>query len=677
MKRFSRPGLVGASIALAMLSLTSLAADRNAVNSPAAALAKNETAKTEPAESATKSAAGKPSENSNPPVGIGPGDWGQWGGNSLRNNTPSAKNVLSDWKVGGFDNKTGAWLKDKAKNIKWVSRLGSQSYGNPVIANGQVYLGSNNGAGYLKRYPATIDLGVLLCFDEKDGKFLWQHSNEKLPTGRVHDWPMQGVCSTPLVEDKRLWYVTNRGEVICLDTQGFHDGEDNGPVQNELGRLFEITKNEDPAKDKVAGLLAELKAGKIPAELGSEFEKAGLPLPDDAKLAAAKTGFTVTFAGKKGPREAQLRMEGPKLVAYKVIGVEDADEADVIWRLNMMKELGTSQHNMASCSVTSAGNLLFVNTSNGVDEGHVNLPAPSAPSFVALDKNTGKVIWTDNSPGTNVLHGQWSSPAYAVLGGVPQVLFGGGDGWLYSFDPQGSKDGKSVLLWKFDCNPKESKYKLTGADRNHIIGTPVIYDGHVFVGVGEDPEHGEGVGHFYCIDPTKRGDVSMELAFKLSDLKHPIPHRRNQAVNKEEGEVARPNPNSAALWHYANFDANKNGKTEFDETMHRTCGTAAIKDDLLYVADFSGLVHCLNAKTGERYWTHDMLAASWASPLIVDGKVYIGDEDGDISIFELSSKANLINEINMGSSVYSTPVVANGVLYISNKDHLFAIEKAQ
>jgi O-antigen ligase len=64
--------------------------------------------------------------------------------------------------------------------------------------------------------------------------------------------------------------------------------------------------------------------------------------------------------------------------------------------------------------------------------------------------------------------------------------------------------------------------------------------------------------------------------------------------------------------------------------MHRTCGTVAIKNDLLFVADFSGLFHCLNAKTGEPHWTYDMFAASWASPLIVEDRVYIGDEDGDL-----------------------------------------------
>ena len=96
---------------------------------------------------------------------------------------------------------------------------------------------------------------------------------------------------------------------------------------------------------------------------------------------------------------------------------ENKDEADVIWKLDMMKQLGVSQHNMCSCSVTCSGDTLFVITANGVDEGHINLPANNAPSFIALSRETGKVLWTDNSPGANVLHGQWSSPTYAVLGG--------------------------------------------------------------------------------------------------------------------------------------------------------------------------------------------------------------------------------------------------------------------
>jgi outer membrane protein assembly factor BamB len=612
----------------------------------------------------------------NPPVGIGKLDWGQWGGSSVRNNTPQGENIPSEWSIGSFDLQSGKWNKDEAQNVRWASALGSQSYGNPVVANGKVYVGSNNGAGYLKRYPATEDLGVLLCFDEKDGKFLWQSSNEKLPTGRVHDWPLQGVCAAPLIEGERLWYVTNRGEVLCLDTEGFYDGEDDGPVTKELARLFIVTAGEDPATDKLPAILEGLKAGKITEELSKLFAASGLEVPADAKVAADGMGYKLTFTPEGGaPREVVLRSAPKRLVVSKVLNLDDKDESDVIWRLDMMAELGISQHNMCSCSVTAAGDWLFVNTSNGVDEGHVNLPAPAAPSFLALDKNTGKVLWTDNSPGENVLHGQWSSPAYAVLGGVPQVIFGAGDGWVYSFDAaKSAAAGKPELLWKFDCNPKESKYVLGGrADRNHIIGTPVIYDGLVYVGVGEDPEHGEGVGHLWCIDPTKRGDVSPELAFNVKDLTKPIPHKRMQAVVAKDGEVARANPNSAMIWHYANFDANGNKKIEFEETMHRTCGTVAIKDGLLFVADFSGLFHCLDAKKGVPHWTYDMLAAAWGSPLIVDDKVYIGDEDGDICVFKLDKEMELLAENSMENSVYSTPVVANNTLFIANKDHVFAI----
>ena len=520
---------------------------------------------------------------------IGAAEWNQWGGSPQRNNTPAATNLPIEWETGEFDYDTGVWDPATSKNVAWVAALGSQSYGNPVLAGGQVYVGTNNGNGWLKRYPAAVDLGCLLAFSAADGSFLWQDSSEKLPTGRVHDWPLQGICCAPLVEGDRLWFVTSRGEVKCLDTLGFRDGENDGPFMNE-------------------------------------------PVTAD-------------------------------------------DEADVVWVLDMMKELGVSQHNMCSCSVTSAGDLLFVTTGNGVDEGHLNLPNAEAPSFLCLDKRDGRVLWADASPGANVLHGQWSSPAYAEIEGVPQVLFGGGDGWLYSFDARGD-NGNSKLLWKFDCNPKESKYTLGGrADRNHIIGTPVVHEGLVYIAVGEDPEHGEGVGHLWCIDPTKRGDVSSELAVSLEDPDTPLPHRRNQAVIKEQGEIARPNPASAAVWHYPGFDADGNGKLSFEETMHRTCGTVAIQDGLLFVADFSGLFHCLDVKTGKPLWTHDMLAASWGSPLIADGKVYIGDEDGDITIFKLSPEQEIIAEINMGTSVYSTPIVVGDTLYIANKSHLFAIRE--
>jgi outer membrane protein assembly factor BamB len=504
---------------------------------------------------------------------VGSGDWPMWGGSVDRNNTPEAVNVATEWDVA------------EGTNIKWSMPLGSETYGNPVIANGKVYIGTNNGAGYLKRYPAKIDLGCLICFEESTGKFLWQASSEKLPTGRVHDWPNQGICCSPLVDGDRLWYVSSRGEVVCLDVEGFHDGENDGPFKTEVN--------------------------------------------------------------------------------------ENKDEGDVIWKLDMMAKLSVSQHNMANCSLMAVGDLLFVNTSNGVDEGHVNLPQPTAPSFICVDKNKGEVVWTDNTPGRNVLHGQWSSPAYGVFEGQPQVLFAGGDGWLYSFDPAGDGKGGAKLLWKFDCNPKESVYVLGGrATRNHLIATPVVYDGMVYIAVGEDPEHGEGVGHLWCINPVnKGGDVSPTQVFNAKDPKTLVAHKRLKALEADKGDLERENANSAAVWHYIG----KNPK-KFEESMHRTCGTVTIKDDFLVIGDFSGLLHCLNAKTGEPYWTHDQLADSWGSALIVEDKIYTADGDGDVTILKLGKEKELLAEINMESAIYTSPVVGNNVLYVANRNTLFAIQ---
>src|SRR5258708_1482188 len=139
----------------------------------------------------------------------GSGDWPMWGGTADRNMVSSAKGIVTKWDIA------------KKENVRWVAALGSQTYGNPVVAGGQVYVGTNNEA--LRDPKQGGDRGVLMAFRASDGEFLWQHTSEKLPAGRVNDWPYQGVCSSPLVEGDVLYYVTNRCEVVALDTKGFRD----------------------------------------------------------------------------------------------------------------------------------------------------------------------------------------------------------------------------------------------------------------------------------------------------------------------------------------------------------------------------------------------------------------------------------------------------------------------
>lgn len=314
-----------------------------------------------------------------------------FGNDSSRNHVSKETGLPTKWDV-----KSGL-------NIKWVADLGSQSYAGPVVSGGRVFVGTNNER--LRNPALKGDRGNVMVFRESDGEFLWQSAHEKLAAGRVNDWPLQGVCSTPAIEGERLWYVSNRAEVICADVDGFRDGKNDGPF----------------------------------------------------------TGETAT---------------------------SEIDE-DVLWKFDMIGELDVFPHNLAAGNPLIVGDTLFTVTGQGVDEGHINIPTPYAPSFIALDKNTGKLIWKDSTPGAGILHGSWSNPGYGVVGGKPQVFFPGGDGWLYSFAP---KTGE--MIWKFDMNPKDAKYILGGkGTRNEVIGTPVFRDGRVFLAVGQDPEHGEGVGN--------------------------------------------------------------------------------------------------------------------------------------------------------------------------------------
>ena len=444
-------------------------------------------------------------------------DWPMWGGTPDRNMVSSMKGLPTTWDV-----------KTK-KNVRWVAELGSQTYGNPVVSNGVVLVGTNNEA--MKDPAVKGDKGILMAFRESDGEFLWQAVHDKLAAGRANDWPYQGVCSSPIIENGIAYYVSNRGELMAVDVDGFRDKTNDGLVKDE-----------------------------------------------------------------KQQRET---------------------DADIIWRYDMMEELGVLQHNMANSSPVIFENLIYISTSNGQDESHVNVPSPKAPAIIAVDKTTGKLVWEDNSVGEKVLHGQWSSPAVGKVGDVVEVVIGQGDGWVRGFE---AKTGKK--LWEFDLNPKDSVWPKT---RNEVISTPIMIDNVVYIANGQDPEHGEGVGHLYAIDATKRGDITK----------------------------------TGQIWHYGD--------------IRRSISTGALYNGILFFSDFSGFLHALDAKTGKQFWKHDMFAAIWGSPMVIDGKVYLGDEDGDVTILAADRTMKLIAENNMGSSVYSTPVPANGTIFLTNRNELFAL----
>jgi outer membrane protein assembly factor BamB len=486
-------------------------------------------------------------------------DWLTWGRDPSRNMVSPEKNLPDRFDPGR--SRPGAGELDPAtfRGVKWVVPLGSQTYSNPTVAGGRVFIGTNNDKPRDPRRPG--DRGILLCLDAESGRLLWQLAVPKLTTGSASDWELLGLCSSPTVDGDRVYVVTNRCEVVCLDVHGMANGND-GPFLDEARYL--------------AG------PGKPPVEIG--------PL-----------------------------------------------DADLLWRYDMREELGVIPHNISSSAVLVVGGRLYATTSNGRDWTHVNTPSPFAPALICLDKMTGRLLGEEASDiGTRLYHGSWSTPAYGEAGGRGLVIFGAGDGCCYAFDPAPAPGpgGRGVLreIWRYDCNPPERRQK--GVKRiaypeadgpSEIVATPVFHGGRVYVAVGQDPEHGDGVGALHCIDASGTGDITK----------------------------------TGMVWRY--------------DKLRRSLSTVAVASGLVFAADYAGFVHGIDAATGAPCWVHDMKAHVWGSPLAGDGKVYLGDEDGDLVIFAAAREKKILAEVAFSGAIYSTPVAANGILYVTTPTHLYAI----
>jgi outer membrane protein assembly factor BamB len=449
------------------------------------------------------------------------------------------KNIPGDWSV----------EKKAPKKVKWNTQLGGLAYGGPIVAEGKVFVGTSNDK---PRDPKIKgDRGVVMCFDEKTGNFLWQLVHDKLE--EAIDTPRIGIASTPAIENGKLYYVANTCELVCATT----------------------------------------------------------------------------------------------------------DKGKILWSLDMIKTLGVYPGavggSLANCSPLIIDNLVIVSTSNGTEGPDGKVKAPKAPSLIAVDKEKGTVVWQCAAPGENILLGQWSSPTAAKIEGKWQVIYGFGDGWLRGLDA-----ATGQILWKFDGNPKGAKFDPGKKDsKNYFVATPVVHDNKAYIAVGQSPDAGNGVGHLWCIDLTKK-PTNKEL-----DL---------SPVDNDFDPKSPKNKDSGLVWHHGGAILPKPAGNERIYHFGRTVSTVAIHDGIVYAAEFSGFLQALDAKTGAKLWEYDLNDTTWSSPYYVDGKVMIGVENGDFFVFEAGRTLKEPTKINMEHSVSTPPMAANGVLYISNGISLFAVK---
>jgi outer membrane protein assembly factor BamB len=302
----------------------------------------------------------------------------------------------------------------------------------------------------------------------------------------------------------------------------------------------------------------------------------------------------------------------------------------------LIPELDVVPHDVCGSTLLLHGDLLYACTSNGIDDRHDKIPKPDAPSLIALDKRTGRLVARDNETiGRCMLHCNWSSPSPGRVKGRDLIFFGGGDGVLYAFEPPASSSDSRVQMlrkvWSYDCNPPDfrmrngqpvaySKHNQNSSDGpSEVIGTPVFYSGRVYVAIGQSPLHGNGRGCLSCVDAAT----------------------------------------GAKVW--------------ASELVERTLATPSIADGLLYIPDTTGNLHCFDASTGKRHWVHPLGGKTWsASSFVADGKVYAGTEAGYLLVLQAGKELKVLSKTRLKTNPI-TLTAAQGVLYIPTQRSLLAV----
>lgn len=489
-------------------------------------------------------------------------DQPQWGVRDSRNMVSAERGLPSTFDAGQRDRATGTIDLATTKQVKWVARLGDATYGTPVIAGGRVFVGTNNGAPRDPRL--TGDRGVLMCFDEATGRFLWQLNLPKLEGIKWADWANIGITSPPTVDGDRVYLVSNRGEVMCLDADGQADGND-GPLVDE-GRLM-VGEGQPP--------------------------------------------LAVT-----------------------------PQDADILWLFDMPRTLHAEPHNATTCSVLVQGDRLYVGTSNGVEWTHMHVVHPEAPSVIVLDKRTGQLLARDDfGIGPDITHGQWSSVACGPVNGRPLAFYGAGNGFLYAFEllePAAAGDALRLLapVWKFHGHPLAQTQDHVPPDHQHdstsyqVTATPVFCNNRIYVTFTQEPFHRMKLGCLVCLDATQTGDVTR----------------------------------TAKRWSY--------------DQIGSSTSTVAVADGLVYAAGFDGRLHCLDADTGQVYWVQDLGGPTAASPLVADGKVYLGTDRQRFCILAAGKEAQILSTVKVHERISASAVAANGVLFVTTWKQLYAVQAA-
>lgn len=381
----------------------------------------------------------------------------QWGQAWTRNMVAQEKDLPAK-----FDVKSGA-------GVRWSARLGTETHSTPIVAGGRVYVGTNNGEPRDPKHQG--DRGVLMCFDEKTGTFLWQLVVPKREEDRFHDWPNTGISSPATVEGDRVYLVSNRGEVMCLDARGLSNGND--------GRYRDEARHMTPTNE------APLPLGALDADIIWLFDLtsgAGIWSHDAAHSSILIHGdhlYVNSGTGVDNTHKKIRTPDAPSLVVVdKHTGRYLAREREGIapnifhctWAAPALAEIDGKPQ-------------IFFAAGNGLLYAFEPLRQKSSPGEIQTLRKIWQFDFDPAAPKENVhRYNQNRREGPTTFYGMPVIdhnriyLAGGGDlfwgkneAWLKCIAATNiSGTTNTAELWSY-------------ALEKHVLSTPAVWDGMVFI----------------------------------------------------------------------------------------------------------------------------------------------------------------------------------------------------
>jgi outer membrane protein assembly factor BamB len=353
--------------------------------------------------------------------------------------------------------------------------------------------------------------------------------------------------------------------------------------------------------------------------------------------------------------------------------------------------------------------------------------------LVCLNADTGKPLWERRF---NVFQSDvpmhriaWASPAADAETGNVYVL--GGGGTLLGFN----KDGKQ--LWERSINQEFNLFTTHGGR----TVSPVI-DGDLVIIASASSSWGtqSNRAHRFMAFDKRTGDCiwvsspggrpydttySTPIVADVNGTRLLIAGSGDGSVHAMKAQTGEPvwsfeaakrgiNTGVVMSGKYAlvthseeNFDTSEMGLVAaVDASGHGKLGKANVKwavtgvqagystpiadGDRVYVVDNGSNLFAFDSMGGKQLWKQNLGSIQKASPVVADGKIYVGSESGKFWILRPhQDRCEVLSEVDMPISnqglaservpepILASAAVARGRVYVVSSDHLYAIGPKQ